>query len=146
MPTERDNHWTEHEDTLLKTMYLTNKLPQLVEFFPNRTAYAIQHRSGSLGLTRQGKKGKPWTKEEEAILREKYLTHSAPELYKLLPGRSPNAIHPKANSMGLIKQEKIEPIQDYNDTLFLPSEGEKRCIQCGVVKPYSQFYKEKNGC
>lgn len=94
-----------------------------------------------------------WTEEEEEILRENYLTLEGPALLKLLPGRSVNAIYPKAKSMGLVKMSETrmsrkEYSQSHNflsSEWFLPNEGEKACTKCGLIKPYRFFIKVPKG-
>lgn len=47
-------------------------------------------------------RGRTWTGEELAVLRDVYPTQGVPGLRSLLPGRSAQAIHVKANKLGLV--------------------------------------------
>lgn len=85
-----------------------------------------------------------WTPEEDRIVLEKYLTHSARQLTELLPRRTIPSIQLHAKALGLRKASVMEPAQkdiDASNDLFLPSEDEKKCFLCGRIKPLTQFFK-----
>ena len=89
-------------------------------------------------------KGNIWTPEEDALLREKYLTHTSVELSALLPGRSPSSITLHAADIGLVKHPRSIRVSGYSSDFFLPEDGEKECAECGMIKPYNQFYRVKH--
>lgn len=89
---------------------------------------------------------RPWTPEEDAILLEKRLSLTARQLTELLPGRTVAAIKIRSRSLDIVKAAPLDPIQfdGLPASLFLPREGEKACIQCGLIKPHGQFLRAQS--
>ncbi len=86
---------------------------------------------------------KPWSKEEEAILRENYLTCTASALTQLLPQRSARAISYKAMELGITKYLPKSPDAPKGEFVSL---WEKRCTKCGKAKNIDDFrYEKKHG-
>ncbi len=104
--------WTKEEDAVLREKYPTATAEELTALFPERTPPGIRKRARRLGIACEvikdweGYRGNPerwaarwenrWTREEDAVLREKYPAGTADELLQLLPGRSPRSMYNRA--------------------------------------------------
>ncbi len=104
--------WTKEEDAILQERYPTATANELITLFPERTPLGIRKRARRLGIACEvvkdweGYRSDParwtarwenrWTKEEDAILVEKYPTGTADELLRLLPGRTPRSMSNRA--------------------------------------------------
>ena len=114
--------WTDEEDNLLREIYGTIKNDDLVNYF-SKTYSAILRRAGELNLKQDYI---PWTDEEISYLNEYYPQDiSLEEIHnKYIPNRTISEITGKANSIGLLRNEKprewtdeeIEILKKYYNT------------------------------
>ena len=96
--------WTVEEDNLLKQIYGTVKNDDLINYF-SKTYSAILRRAGELNLKQDYI---PWTEEEISYLNKYYSQDiSLEEIHnKYIPNRTISEITGKANSIGLLRNEK----------------------------------------
>jgi hypothetical protein len=117
----RDLHpitrWTEEDIALLREYYPTATAEELLQLFPDRTPMGIRKKARKLGIKSdtekdwEGYRNDPerwsarwenrWTKEEDALLKEKYPTATADELLSLFPGRTPQSIRNRVYRLGI---------------------------------------------
>lgn len=90
--------WSEHDKMILKQYY--NTIPiQEIQFMLEKqySIRLIQNKAKKLGLT----ESREWTEEEINILYENYEHMIGPEIQKLIPRKSVNAIYIKSSQLGL---------------------------------------------
>ncbi|MDF0607079.1 hypothetical protein HZU77_015745 [Neisseriaceae bacterium TC5R-5] len=94
--------WTEEELALLRQLFGSAPLQALQkQYFPQRTYGAVKVVCLKLGL-RTLPKRRPWTKCEDALLREHYSTMVVAALQqRYLPERSVNMVRGRAEKLGL---------------------------------------------
>lgn len=91
--------WTSKEDAVLKRHY--KDIGECKRQLPHRSIGSIAKRLRALGLTKKLRMlTRPWTKEEEDILRECYQQEGNMTVLRL-PGRSPHAVWARASHLGL---------------------------------------------
>lgn len=96
--------WTTEEDNLLKQIYGTIKNNDLTNYF-SKSYTSILCRAGELNLKQDYT---PWTEEEISYLHKYYSKNiSLEEIHnKYIPNRTISEIIGKANSIGLLRNEK----------------------------------------
>lgn len=96
--------WTTEEDNLLKQIYGTIKNNDLTNYF-SKSYISILCRAGELNLKQDYT---PWTEEEISYLHKYYSKNiSLEEIHnKYIPNRTISEIIGKANSIGLLRNEK----------------------------------------
>lgn len=96
--------WTSEEDDLLKQIYGTVKNNDLTNYF-SKSYNSILNRAGELNLKQDYI---PWTDEENSYLHKYYSQNiSLEEIHnKYIPNRTISEIIGKANSIGLLRNEK----------------------------------------
>lgn len=96
--------WTTEEDDLLKQIYGTIKNNDLTNYF-SKSYTSILCRAGELNLKQDYT---PWTEEEISYLHKYYSQNiSLEEIHnKYIPNRTISEIIGKANSIGLLRNEK----------------------------------------
>ncbi len=96
--------WTTEEDNLLKQIYGTIKNNDLTNYF-SKSYTSILCRAGELNLKQDYT---PWTEEEISYLHKYYSKNiSLEEIHnKYIPNRTISEIIGKANSIGLLRDEK----------------------------------------
>lgn len=102
--------WTTEEKDILTKYYLTHQedkkinLNPLIHLLPNHTKTQIINEAALLQLT--SNKRKPWTIEEDEILKQHYPNEGI-SCIKRLPGRTKNSISQRANKLSLNFESKI---------------------------------------
>lgn len=86
----RKYEWTPERDQILRDHYKSNATEIARRFFPGWEKWVITHRAQQLGLCRT--KEKPWTKAEDAFLREHAGTRTPHWMQKQLRTRTTTAI------------------------------------------------------
>ena len=86
--------WTEDEIAFLKRKYNGTNASELAEVL-NWTPRSVKSKASSLGIVERG----VWTSQDDAFLRENYLTLGAKECAKRL-GRSLSAVHTRIREIG----------------------------------------------
>jgi len=93
--------WSNHEVTLLKSLYQKGyKIPKIAKIL-GRTVHSINRKLERLGITNRRKQYK-WTSEQISLLKKLYPIVPNKELSKRIE-KSPTAIHHKARLLGLRK-------------------------------------------
>jgi len=96
--------WTVDETMLLRRLYGTAPLRELVRSFPGRTIEQLQSKARSLLLSEQQvTRAHRWTASELDRLRYLYPTTPTRELLGLFPGRCLESLTNKATRLGLLK-------------------------------------------
>lgn len=96
----RTDLWTDEEVELLKEFYLSTKMSELKEIFPNRSEDAIKRKALNLGMRKTSTPSNAWTTEEMEILC-KYYPIEGLKVAERLPGRSPDTCRTVANKNGI---------------------------------------------
>jgi len=105
--------WTVEEIDLLKSLYPTNRIKDLVSKFPNRNADTLVVKALSLMLP----SAKLWQPEENRILKSFFLNSSKEELMNLLPRRSWSGIIAQGERLGL-NRKTDKPRLKVNENYF----------------------------
>lgn len=96
--------WTPEDIEKLKAIYSNATWPELLAAFGGRKD-SIAHRAIRLGLQRpESRTRAKWSDDEVRILCENYSTSSAQAIAEIID-REANAIHKKANKLGLQKAD-----------------------------------------
>ena len=121
--------WTPEEDALLAELWHVLPVEQISERI-GRSAKGIYRRATRLGLTSGESQGlkKPWTPEEDAVLKVHVGTMTYAEIGVLL-GRTDKSV--KARALHLSLRGGPKP------RLPKPSAGHRRCHDCG--RPTSDY-------
>jgi hypothetical protein len=108
--------WSEAEDKkLLATK--GEELGAIVYLFPGRTEFAIRSRRLKLGL-RGRRVTKPWSVEEDKILRRNAATMNWWQISTMLPGRSRAAVQGRARHLGVCSVWRWDGPKPYNIPLY----------------------------
>lgn len=136
--------WTAEEDGLIKDFI--NKaesegrdisMKDVAALLPHRTFTCVkQHVYSVIKLQVVG--NKPWTPEEDAVIRELYMTTNARDVADKLSGRNLNAVKARANLLGIIKQIDYE-----KDTLFFNIPNAANCAIAGFIAADGNIQKDK---
>lgn len=98
--------WTEEEDEILRKYYPKMGGAQLFAsgLLPGRSSRkTIIVRARTLGLVYSGDYNKPWTEDEDRILRDNYIHGGIALVCKLIPTRSKKAIQNRVRLLSLNK-------------------------------------------
>jgi hypothetical protein len=93
----RYKFWSQKEIELLKRLYSTTRVKDLIELFPTRTKATIVAKARSLNLP----SAKLWHPREDEILIKHFSEVREKELLELLPRRSWKAVLAKGERLGL---------------------------------------------
>jgi hypothetical protein len=102
-------NWTEEELNILKKHYPEMGPYEIAKLLPRHTVQGIEHKASRLGLKWLSRKVKtwtyrPWSKEEEEILKRIYTDAPIEDILEALPGRAWSSIKHKANKLGLSRR------------------------------------------
>ncbi len=107
--------WSNAEDKrVVETR--TQKLSVIVHLFPGRTEIAIRGRRNKLGLSRRT--CKPWSTEEDKILRQNVSAMNWWQISALMPARTRAAVQGRARLLGLCGTWKSKEPKKRNIPLF----------------------------
>jgi hypothetical protein len=107
--------WSAAEDKkLLATK--GEELGAIVYLFPGRTDIAIRSRRLKLGLRRRVTK--PWSAEEDKILRRNATTMNWWQISTMLPGRSRAAVQGRARYLGMCSVWRCDGPKSHNIPLY----------------------------
>ena len=96
--------WTIEEDEVVKEMYGKIQAKEIAELLgTGRTAEGVRIRAKTLKVN--GTRAERWTKDEEALLLERYEELSPTAMHSLIPNKTIAAIQVKANLMNLKSRE-----------------------------------------
>ncbi|WP_320741287.1 hypothetical protein [Enterobacter sp. 166D1] len=94
--------WTREENAILTSQYAnSDNLSEIHALLPHRSRRAIAAQATKLGL----KRAEAWTSEELSILRQFYPVLGR-KIVSMLPGRTINSVHRKAEKQGLRRYTK----------------------------------------
>lgn len=138
--------WNLDEIELLKRLYPSVRVKDLIGRFPKRNKKTIVLKALSLGLP----SAKTWQAEEDKILKKYFAEVTRDELSKLLPKRTWKAIMAQGERLGLRRKRdrpKLLVNEDYfkkwssNMTYILGFILADGCIIHGTYKGYSDSLK-----
>ena len=105
-PTSRP--WTPHDDAELRRIYGSMSRQEVAELL-GRTMVAVACRATRLGLTRElvrTREPRPWTKEEETVLRSMYGSATYREIAEIL-GRTVASVNGHAVQIGIAQGREV---------------------------------------
>ncbi len=105
--------WTTKEINLLRKLYPTTRVKDLVPLFPKRSKATIVAKALNINLP----SAKLWQPGENKILRKYFSKYPIQELLKLLPRRSKTAIWAQGERLGL-RQNRNHPRLSVNENYF----------------------------
>jgi hypothetical protein len=109
----RYKFWSQKEMRLLKRLYPTTRVKDLIELFPTRTKATIVAKARSLNLP----SAKLWQPSEDTILRKYFYKAKKKKLLALLPRRSWGAILARGERVGL-KRRLNKPTLRVDENYF----------------------------
>ena len=102
--------WTVEEEEYLRNNWTHTDINTLILHL-NRSKKSVVNKASKFGLSLKDSiyyttKRKPWTKEEERILKDYYNTVAVQDIHVILPHRSIKTITERARNLGLTTQVK----------------------------------------
>jgi len=136
--------WTEAEDSLIKDFIKRAEdegreisMKDVAALLPHRTFTCVkQHVYSVIKLQVVG--NKPWTPQEDAVIRKLYMTTNARDVAAKLPGRNLNAVKARANLLGIIKKVAYE-----KDEAFFSIPNPVNCAIAGFIAADGNLNEEK---
>jgi hypothetical protein len=99
-----DNAWTQDELLVLRRLWKDHGPSEIARLIPRHPAHSVRNKARALGLGHGGGrrgKGKTWTADEDATVREFFGAEGAVGVARRLPGRSASAVSNHARRLGL---------------------------------------------
>lgn len=108
--------WSPEEDQIVRDFHVSEKpVDECVPLLPGRTSDSIQWRMKRLKLGLRKNAARPWAPEEDAIVREIWMTKGSIKSFAhRLPARSPRSIADRGAALGLGKRAASLRISTYS--------------------------------
>lgn len=116
----KNRKWSNEEETLLKEIFPTQSMCDVLSKFPKRTLHSVIGKARTLGLTSKFCNDRKYTNEDLSFLRENYLNMTDEELSQRISGNhSAGGVHQRLCLMGLYRPYEIKKDGYINLTQFV---------------------------
>lgn len=98
-----DPFWTQDEDCLLKETYSNHSFSEILNLFPNKTAYAIMAHARKLNIKSQFRLSEEYSEEQISFIKKHWQDMNDFQIAECLGRKSPEGIRAKRVQFGLYK-------------------------------------------
>jgi hypothetical protein len=93
--------WTPDEDAIIRAHYKERGMRACLALLPGRSKHAVMRRADLLGCLRRSIVHRPWTKEDDQILRDHYAKLGWQGCLEIMPKRSKQTIQARVKNLGI---------------------------------------------
>lgn len=105
----KNRKWSDEEEILLKEIFPTQSIGDVLKQFPKRTLHSILGKAHTLGLTSKFYNDRKYTDEDLCFLKENYLNMTDEELSQQISGNhSAYGVHQRLCLMGFYRPYEIK--------------------------------------
>lgn len=101
--------WTENEKDIVRRIYPVGGPTECKKMLPKKSIEQIKRYAHTVGLKLVFGARSQWRDDEDAVLREYYLTRNAEFCASILPGRTVAAVRARAKDLRLLRAGAVRP-------------------------------------